>query len=148
MEPVALSRVGNMLRPSALRSLPPVHRAPPLSPTGACFAPFPRWSSLWPAVRRLPFFSPPALPTSSGCSCHAVSTSCFLSRRALVGVAVLSTWPSPHKLPDFRVLGTSWIRPGVRCRPCVSRSKFTCMNQRVREGRGSSSSWSSRPTTP
>ena len=55
-------------------------------------------------------------------------------------------WPSPHKLPDFRGLGTSWIRPGVRCRPCLSRS-----GARVRTNvfvRGSSSSGSSRPTTP
>ena len=29
-------------------------------------------------------------------------------------------WPSPHKLPDFGGLGTSWIRPGVRCGPCLS----------------------------
>ena len=57
-------------------------------------------------------------------------------------------WPSPHKLPNFRCLGTSWIRPGVRCRPCLSRSRCTCENQRVREGHGSSSSGSSRPTTP
>ena len=116
-----------------------------------CALPCSQGAFIWPAVRRLPFFSPTAVrfpplrcapvtpsppPTSSLVPLLSVWPS---SRRP---------WPSPHKLPDFRGLGTSWIRPGVRCLPCLSRSMCTCENQHVREGHGSSSSSSSRPTTP
>ena len=97
--------------------------------------------------RAMKITSSGSLPTSSGGSCFAVSTSRFLSRPALVGVSSRRPWPSPHKLSDFRGLGTSWIRPGVRCRPCLSRSRCA----RVRNNEfvsGSSSSGSSRPTTP
>ena len=67
----------------------------------------------------------------------------FLSRPALVLVAVLSTPVAiTAQVARLQSLGTSWIRPGVHCRPCLSRSRCTCENQRVREGHGSSSSGS------
>ena len=93
MDLVSLCRVRNMSRPRALRI---ISSSPSCSPVVShrsvrCSVPKVVLSLVCRSSLALLLPTSGSLPTSSGCSSYAVSTSRFLSRPALVGVAVLST---------------------------------------------------------